>query len=152
SAIQLVTHRGTAEEGLASGYGGLEGGTFATYRYRAGISGAARAVDYSLGAEHLQTEGEYTNDAYRNLTLSASTGYRLNGDSQIQLTLRTIGSRVGVPNRVGYGLLDPDAFRTGQNIIGGARYERTGAFSERIQLGFTRFRDYFQDDRGEGPF
>src|SRR5262249_56635247 len=115
--------------------------------------GAVQALDYSLGAEHLQTEGEYTNDAYRNLTLSASTGYRLNGESQIRLTLRTIGSRVGVPNRVGYGLLDPDAYRTGQNIIGGARYERSRErFSQHIQLGFTRFRDYFQDYVAEGPF
>src|SRR5205085_565993 len=65
----------------------------------------------------------------------------------------TIDSRVGVPNKVAYGLLDPDAFRTGANIIGGARYERTGErFSERIQFGFTRFRDYFQDNLPEGPF
>src|SRR5262249_20817676 len=62
-------------------------------------------------------------------------------------------SRVGVPNRVGYGLLDPDAYRTGANIISGARYElNRDRFSHRVQLGFTRFRDYFQDDLGEGPF
>ena len=113
----------------------------------------AKAFDYSLGAERLQTEGAYTNDAYQNLTISTNTGYRFNGNSQIRLTLRRIGSRVGVPNKVAYGLLDPDAFRTGDNIIGGARYERNhDRFSERIQLGFTRYRDYFQDDLPEGPF
>ena len=153
SVIQVVTHRGTAQDGPASGFGAFEGGTFATYRYRTGISGMAGAFDYSFAAEHLQTEGAYTNDAYRNLTLSVNAGYRLNENSQVRLTLRTIGSRVGVPNRVGYGLLDPDAYRTGANIIGGARYERTGdRFSQRIQLGFTRFRDSFQDDLPEGPF
>src|SRR5262249_58700288 len=68
-------------------------------------------------------------------------------------TARTVCSRVGVPNRVAYGLLDPDAYRTGRHIVGGARYERTqDRFSQRIQLGFTRFRDYFQDDVSEGPF
>ena len=153
SAIQVVTHQGTAEDGTASAYGGFEGGSLATYRYRSGISGVVRSYDYSVGAEHLQTEGAFTNDAYRNLTLSANTGYRLNAVSQLRLTLRTIGSRVGVPNRVGYNLLDPDAYRTGQNIIGGARYERTqDRYSQRIQIGFTRFRDYFQDDLPEGPF
>jgi vitamin B12 transporter len=38
-------------------------------------------------------------------------------------------------------------------VISGARYERRSEkFSERIQLGFTRFRDYFEDDLSEGPF
>src|SRR4029077_16438347 len=112
-----------------------------------------RAFDYSLAADHSRTEGEYVNDAYRNLTLSENVGYRLSEKSQLRMTLRTIGSRVGVPNKVAYGLLDPDAFRTGANIIGGARYERSSdRFSERIQLGFTRFRDYFQDNLPEGPF
>ncbi|HYR42117.1 MAG TPA: TonB-dependent receptor [Terriglobia bacterium] len=153
SVIQVVTHQGTPEDGLASGFASVEGGTFATYRYRTGISGTARAFDYSFAAEHLQTEGAYLNDAYRNLTFSTNTGYRLNEKSQLRLTLRTIGSRVGVPNRVAYGLLDPDAYRTGANVIGGARYERNdNRFSQRIQLGFTRFRDYFRDDLGEGPF
>ena len=153
SAIQVVTHQGTAEDGAASGYAKFEGGTFETYRYRSGVSGAVRAFDYSFGAEHLQTEGAYINDAYRNLTLSANTGYRFDASSQLRLTLRTVGSHVGVPNRIAYGLLDPDAYRTGQHIIGGVRYERIqDRFSQRIQLGFTRFRDYFQDDVAEGPF
>src|SRR5215510_13629779 len=153
SAIQVVTRQGTPEDGVASGSGGFEGGSLGTYRYHTGVSGTVKAFDYSLGAEHLQTDGAYTNDAYRNLTLSANTGYRLKADSQIRMTVRTVGSRVGVPNRVAYGLLDPDAYRTGRHIVGGARYERTqDRFSQRIQLGLARFRDYFQDDVAEGPF
>ena len=153
SVIQVVSHQGTPEDGPATGFGAFEGGTFATYRYRTGISGMRKAFDYSLGADDLRTEGQYVNDAYRNLTLSENFGYRLPDNSQLRMTLRTIGSRVGVPNKVAYGLLDPDAFRTGTNIIGGARYERNSdKFSERIQLGFTRFRDYFEDNAGEGPF
>jgi vitamin B12 transporter len=153
SAIQVVTHEGSVQDGAASGFASMEGGTFATYRYRTGVSGMAKAFDYSLGAERLQTEGAYTNDAYQNLTVSTNTGYRLNGNSQIRLTLRRIGSRVGVPNKVAYDLLDPDASRTGENIIGGARYEgNRDRFFQRIQLGFTRFRDYFQDNLPEGPF
>jgi outer membrane cobalamin receptor len=153
SVVQLVSRRGIAEDGAISGFGGFEGGTFGTYRYRSGISGVAKAFDYSLGADRLATDGAFTNDAYRNLSLSANTGYRLNSTSQVRFTVRSIGSRVGVPNRVAYDLLDPDAFRTGASIIAGARYERSGArFSEHIQAGFTRLRDYFQDSLPEGPF
>jgi outer membrane cobalamin receptor len=153
SVIQVVSRQGAAEDGIASGFGSFEGGNLATYRYRTGVSGQVKDFDYSLGAERLQTDGAYTNDAYRNLTVSTNVGYHINKTSQLRLTLRDIDTRVGVPNRVAYGLLDPDAFRTGANLISGLRYERSGEkFSERIQLGFTRFRDYFQDDVGEGPF
>lgn len=153
SVIQVMSHQGSPEEGLVSGFASMEGGTFATYRNRAGISGALKAVDYSLGAERLQTPGSYINDAYRNLTFSGNVGYHLRPASQLRFTLRTISSRVGVPNKIAYGLIDPDAFRTGANIIGGGRYEQAGNhYSQRLQVGFTRFRDYFQDNFPQGPF
>jgi outer membrane cobalamin receptor len=152
SAIQIVTHRGSPEDGLASGFVEFEGGTFGTYKYGSGVSGAVKAFDYSIAADHLGTQGEYTNDGYRNLTLSENTGFRLNDRSQVRLTARSIGSWVGTPNKVDYGLIDPDAFRTDHNIVGGVRYEQRGTFSNRIQLGFTRLSDYFQDNSGEGPF
>src|SRR5262245_1967191 len=41
SVIQVVSRQGAAEDGAASGFGSFEGGNFATYRYRAGISGMA---------------------------------------------------------------------------------------------------------------
>jgi len=153
AVIQAVSHQGTSEDGLASGFGSFEGGNFSTFRYRAGVSGLLKRLDYALAAERLGTQGAYTNDAYRNLTLATNIGYRFDYISQLRFTLRTIASRVGVPNKVGYGLLDPDAFRTGTNIIGGLRYERnTSVFAQHVQLGFTRFRDFFEDDKGEGPF
>ncbi len=153
AVIQVISHRGSADDGIASAFGSFEGGNFSTYRYRTGFSGALRMFDYSLGAERIGTQGTYVNDSYRNLTLAENLGYRFSDRSQVRLTLRTIGSWVGVPNKVGFGLLDPDAFRTGANTIGGLRYEQnTENFSHRIQLGLTRFRDYFQDNQGEGPF
>jgi outer membrane cobalamin receptor len=153
AVIQVTSHQGSSEEGVASGFGTFEAGNLATFRYRAGLSGAFRNFDYSWDGERLGTPGVYTNDSYRNLTLAENLGYRFNSTSQLRFTLRNIGSWVGVPNKVGYGLLDPDAFRTGANIISGLRYERNGErFAQHIQLGFTRFRDYFQDNRAEGPF
>ena len=153
SVIQVISHRGTPEDGLVSGFASIDGGTFASYRYRTGLSGTAKSFDYSLAAERFQTRGSYVNDAYRNLNLSANIGYQFNVNSQLRFTLRTIGSRVGVPNKLAYGLIDQDAFRTDANVISGFRYERGhDYFSQRVQLGFTRSRDYFQDNLPEGPF
>jgi outer membrane cobalamin receptor len=153
AVIQVTSHQGSSEEGQASGFGSFEAGNLATTRYRSGLSGAFKNFDYSWAGDRLGTQGVYLNDSYRNLTLAENFGYRISGISQVRFTLRTIRSWVGVPNKVSYGLLDPDAFRTGANIISGLRYERNAErFSQHIQLGFTRFRDYFQDNQGEGPF
>jgi vitamin B12 transporter len=153
SVIQLVSRQGKPEDGPASGFSSFEGGTFETYRYGTGISGALKTFDYSIAAEHLRTAGAYTNDRYRNLTFAGNFGYRISELSQLRMTMRTVSLRVGVPNRVAYGLLDTDARRTGSNLIGGVRYERNGrTFSQQIQLGATRFRDYFRDDVTQGPF
>jgi len=153
SAIQMVSHKGSSEDGPASGFVSFEAGTFDTYKYGVGISGAVKVFDYSIAADHLGTRGEYTNDGYRNLTLAENAGYRVNERSQIRLTARTIGSWVGTPNKVDYGLIDPDAFRTDHGIVSGIRYESgSSTFSHHIQLGFTRLSDYFQDNMGEGPF
>src|SRR5215831_2774309 len=78
SVIQIVSRQGGPEDGIASGFGSFEGGNLRTYRYRTGVSGLVKDFDYSLGAEHLQTDGAYTNDAYRNLTISTNLGYRFN--------------------------------------------------------------------------
>jgi vitamin B12 transporter len=153
SAIQVVSHKGSSEDGPASGFVSLEAGTFDTYKYGTGVYGAVKAFDYSIAADHLGTRGEYTNDGYRNLTLAENAGYRVNEHSQIRLTARTIGSWVGTPNKVDYGLVDPDAFRVDHGIVSGIRYEAgSSTFSHHIQLGFTRLSDYFQDNIGEGPF
>jgi len=50
SVVQVMSHQGTLDEGLASGFASVEGGTFATYRYRTGLSGVAKDWTYSLGA------------------------------------------------------------------------------------------------------
>lgn len=153
AVIQMTSHQGSSEDGAASGSASFEAGTFSTYRYRAGISGVLKVLDYSWAGERLGTKGAYVNDSDRNLTFAENVGYRLSDTSQLRFTLRNIGTWVGVPNKVAYGLLDPDAFRTGANTIAGLRYERNGSrFSHHVQLGFTRFRDYFQDNRAEGPF
>jgi outer membrane cobalamin receptor len=153
AAIQVVSHQGSSEDGIASGSGSFEGGTFSTYRYRAGTSGMIKKLDYSWAAERLGTKGAYVNDSYRNLSVAGNIGYRLNDSSHVRLTLRRIGSWVGVPNQVDYGVLDRNAFESATSFIGGARYEQnTERFSEHVQLGFVRSRDYYLDSEAAGPF
>ncbi len=153
SVIQVLTREGKAEDGAISGSASFEGGTFETFRSSAGVSGVVRSTDYSFAAERLGTNGAFPNDAYRNLVFSGNFGYRPRPDSDLRLTFRTTDSRAGVPNRVGFSLIDRDAYRKAQTIVTGARYSRDGArYSHRVQLGYVRFRDFFDDRFEDGPF
>jgi iron complex outermembrane receptor protein/vitamin B12 transporter len=108
AVIQMTSHRGSSEDGAASGSASFETGNFSMSRYRAGLSGAFKGFDYSWAGERLGTQGAYVNDSYRNLTFAENVGYRLSDISQVRFTLRNIGTWVGIPNKVAYGLLDPD--------------------------------------------
>lgn len=153
SVIQVFTRQGKPEDGAVSGSASLEGGTFGTFRSMAAVSGVIHATDYSFAAERLQTNGAFPNDAYRNFVFSGNFGYRLRPDSDVRLTVRTTDSRVGVPNRVGFSIIDRDAYRKAQTIVAGARYSRNGdRYSQRFQLGYVRFRDFFDDRLEDGPF
>src|SRR5438876_312888 len=80
----------------------------------------------AAAAERLDTDGSFPNDAYRNLTLSLNTGFQLDKASSLRFNYRRVASRVGVPNRVGFGVQDRDAYRQNWFTVAGGHYERDG--------------------------
>ncbi len=95
--IQLFTHRGETLIPEFSVYG--EGGTFASGRGGAQISGLLGAFDYSAAVSYFQTDGQGPDDDFLNRTLSGNFGYRFNDANQIRLTLRNNDSIAGIPGQ-----------------------------------------------------
>ncbi len=95
--IQLFTHRGTTRTPEFSVFG--EGGTFASGRGGAQISGLLGAFDYSFAATYFQTAGQGPNDNFLNRTLSGNFGYSFSDTNQIRLTLRNNDSIAGIPGQ-----------------------------------------------------
>lgn len=100
--IQVITHRGTTRIPEMSLF--AEGGTFATVRGGAQLSGLLGPFDYSGAASYFATDGPDNQNNFLNRTISGNFGYRLGEDNQLRLTLRNNTSNAQTPGQV---LLEP---------------------------------------------
>ncbi|PYU69492.1 MAG: hypothetical protein DMG49_13180 [Acidobacteria bacterium] len=94
-AIQIFTRRGTTRFPAVNLFG--EGGSFASARGGADISGLLGRFDYSTGAAYLHSEGQGINDAFLNRTLSGAFGWRFSEANQMRLVLRNQSSDAEIP-------------------------------------------------------
>jgi vitamin B12 transporter len=95
--IQLFTHRGDTRVPEFSAFG--EGGSFASSRGGAQLSGLLGAFDYSVAGSYLETDGQGPNDNFINRTLSGNFGYAFSDSNQLRLTLRNNDSDAGIPGQ-----------------------------------------------------
>jgi vitamin B12 transporter len=107
--INVITHRG---QGDPHGSFLLEGGSFATYRGSAGISGGTALVNYSFGASHAQSAGissaasdlgNHERDGYRNDTFSGRIGVTPLEWLDVDVMARGSQNRVDLDNGGGAG-------------------------------------------------
>ena len=95
--IQLFTHRGETRVPAFSIFG--EGGTFASGRGGAQLSGLLGKFDYSGAGSYFETDGQGPNDSFRNRTLSGNFGYTFSDTNQLRLSVRNNTSEAGIPGQ-----------------------------------------------------
>jgi vitamin B12 transporter len=95
--VQLFTHRGSTRTPEFSIYG--EGGSFASGRGGAQLSGLLGAFDYSVAGSYFGTDGQGPDDDFLDRTLSGNFGYSFSDSDQIRLTLRNNDSIAGIPGQ-----------------------------------------------------
>jgi vitamin B12 transporter len=98
--VQVFTRRGTSRRPVLDLL--AEGGTLATARGSALLSGVAGRFDYALGAARFDTDGQEANDSFRNTTLSGNFGWKPAEAHTLRLTLRSAASRAGIPGQTLY--------------------------------------------------
>jgi vitamin B12 transporter len=93
--IQVFTRRGTTRLPAVNLFG--EGGSFASARGGADVSGLLGRFDYSAGAAYFHSDGQGVNDAFLNRTLSGAFGWRFSEVNQVRLVLRNQSSDAEIP-------------------------------------------------------
>jgi vitamin B12 transporter len=92
--INIITKKG---KGKPTAVLSAEGGTFDTYRGVVSTAGAWGIANFSASASRFNSDGQFTNDDYRNSTLSARLGVDLLEKASISWTSRYIDSVKGLP-------------------------------------------------------
>src|SRR5262245_10562566 len=123
SVIQLVTRRadGTTRRPRASVQ--LDGGTYSTLHASAGVSGAARRIDYSLAAAQFNSDNRVPNSRLENTTLSANVGVAFSGTATLRFTGRGELEHAGTPGQTAFGRPDLDAFFERHDGVGGVTFD-----------------------------
>lgn len=112
--INVITHRG---QGNPQALFTLEGGSFATYRGAASVSGGSDLVNYSFGASHSQTagissashdDGNHERDGYRNDTFSMRIGVTPVSWFDLDVIARGTSNQTDIDNGGGPGQDDPN--------------------------------------------
>ncbi len=92
--VQIFTRRGESRRPRLELE--AEGGSFATARGAANVSGRWRALDFSLAAGRFETRGPEVNDRFRNSTLSGNLGWRPEERHALRLSVRSASTGAGV--------------------------------------------------------
>jgi vitamin B12 transporter len=92
--INIITKKG---EGKPTATLSAEGGTFNTYRGVGSTAGEWGIANFSASASRFDSDGQFTNDDYRNTTFSARLGVNLFERASISWTSRYIDSVKGLP-------------------------------------------------------
>ena len=108
--INIITKRG---KGRPSGFVSAEGGSFNTFREKAGVSGGNKWANYSLGISRWDTDGisaadekdgNHEKDGYENTSISTKLGITPAENFDADFVLRYINARAHIDNS--WGVLD----------------------------------------------
>ena len=148
----MFTERGDPEATRPHGTLAYERGSYSTDHWTAGLNGGfANRLDYAMTSDQYRTTGEFSNDAFRITSGTANVGFRFSDATQLRAVYRTFDSYTGTPGQVAYGLTNFDAGEKDRDSVVSLRLDdrRSKRFSQRVLVGYHRYRDTFFDNNTE---
>jgi len=156
SVVQLFTRRGGRRAGSDRPETSLsiEGGTYATLRAAAAVSGASGAVDYAVGVTRHDTDNREPNSAFGNTTLSANVGIAIGTNAILRMIGRGEIERAGTPGQTAFHRPDSDAFFTRHDGLGGVTFDQqvTPLFRQRASYSLTASNQRSADLVADPPY
>jgi outer membrane cobalamin receptor len=118
SVVQMFTMRGN-RDGRTHVSGYFEGGTYATARGSAQVTGGSGRVDYAVGAAGITTDNRVPNNEYDNTTLLANVGVSLSETATLRVIGRAELEKTNTPGATAFGRPDLDAYFKRHDGVGG---------------------------------
>lgn len=119
--VQIFTRQGSRDHQVDYG---VEGGSFATLRQRAGLRGGKGVFDYSSTFSRTDTDNVGRNSDYRNFTYLGNLGVSLANNHSVRATLLRTSTHLGTPGPTapGYTSFGPNDRSARREYGGGLTY------------------------------
>jgi outer membrane cobalamin receptor len=152
--IQVFTHRGTSE-GLAPKPRALvEGGTFASYRYAAGVEGKGMHMDYSASFSRSDTDNAVPNGSSNQETIAGNLGVAISKGAEIRAVFRSDTGRTGVPGQYAFQRPDLDSSYRHRDLAGGLTFthQATNSWTQKLAYTVSDSRQFSEDPVDSGSY
>ena len=141
--INIITRTGSRDTQMNASF---EGGTFETFREKAGISGSKEKATYALNYSRNDSKGQFDNDEFRQNNVSANAGYSFSNTTELSVNARVHDSHIGIP----FSFADtPSPFRnqdTQMTVIGTSLQHSSGDYLNlKSRFSFTHLDFLFED-------
>lgn len=152
--IQIFTRRGTIEGLDPHPSIAIEGGSFATFRYKAGIGGKGERLDYAASFSRLDTDNNVLNGSFNDATASGNLGFRPSQKSQLRVVFRSDAGRAGVPGQWGFARPDSDQYYRYRDLAGGATftYFASPTWTQTLSYAVNDSHQFSEDSVDSGSF
>ncbi|MCI0605561.1 TonB-dependent receptor [bacterium] len=141
--INIITRTSSRETQMNASF---EGGTFETFREKAGVSGSKEKATYALTYSRQDSKGQFDNDEFRQNNVSATGGYAFSNTTELSVNARVHDSHIGIP----FSFADtPSPFRnqdTQMTVIGTSLQHSSGDYLNlKGRFSFTHLDFLFED-------
>jgi outer membrane cobalamin receptor len=152
--IQVFTCRGTHEGLDPRPRIAVEGGSFGTFRYEAGISGKGERLDYSASFARLDTDNNVRNGSFNDATTTVNIGFRPAEGSQLRVVLRSSAGRAGIPGQWAFHRPDPDEYYRHRTVSGGINFTQAinPTWTQVFSWSVSDARQFSEDSVDTGSF
>jgi vitamin B12 transporter len=152
--IQIITRRGSSE-GLEPRPGiALEGGSFSTLRYQAGIGGKDERVDYAASFFRMDTDNRTINDSFNDTVISGNVGIHPWEKSSLRAVFRSGAGRAGVPGQWAFHSPDADEYYRHRTLAAGITFTHatTSRWTQSIAYSMHDSRQFSEDSADSGSY
>ncbi len=152
--IQIFTKQGVSEGLSPKPSIMVEGGTFSTGRYSAGLEGSSDRIDYTASFSRFDTDNNGFNNSFNNTTISGNLGFRPSKKTELRAVFRSVAGRAGNPGSWAFARPDPDEYFRRRDIAGALTFTHyaTALWSQKLSYTINDSRQFTEDPSDSGEY
>lgn len=141
--IQIITRKDQPANTLTTAF---EGGSYHTFRERAGFAGSQQDLGYSLSFSRQDFDGQINNDDSTENAFTARVGYHITDADHLSFTGQVFDAKAGLPYGFGFFLAPHQRQNSNLSLFGTTYQHNSGTLLNlNTSLSFTHLRYHYED-------